>query len=159
MDFDPRRATVGDLETIMELESATFGNDAWSTESMRNELGSIHTYYLVALGPGEAGSLAGYAGLLAPRGARDAEIQTIAVAPHARRHGLGRMLMERLIAEADQRRARQVFLEVRADNPNARTLYESLGFEQIAVRKHYYQPDNVDAQVMRLTLPARTNQP
>jgi ribosomal protein S18 acetylase RimI-like enzyme len=58
--------------------------------------------------------------------------------------------MESLITEADARGAAQVFLEVRADNPNARALYDSLGFEQIAVRKNYYQPDNVDAQVMRL---------
>jgi len=31
-------------------------------------------------------------------------------------------------------------------------LYDSLGFEQIAVRVRYYQPDGVDAQVMRVTL-------
>jgi ribosomal-protein-alanine N-acetyltransferase len=151
MDFDLRRATPDDVHAIMELETATFGTDAWSTESMSSELRSIHTYYLAAFDPERPAVLAGYAGLLAPKGSRDAEIQTIAVAPSARRHGLGRTLMVRLIAEAGTRRARQVFLEVRADNPNARALYDSLGFEQIAVRKHYYQPDNVDAQVMRLT--------
>jgi ribosomal-protein-alanine N-acetyltransferase len=154
MEFDLRRATRGDLDAIMALETATFGNDAWSTESMSSELGSVHTYYLAAFDPARPNVLAGYAGLLAPAGSRDGEIQTIAVAPSARRHGLGRTLMVRLIAEAANRRARQVFLEVRADNPNARSLYDSLGFEQIAVRKNYYQPDNVDAQVMRLTLKA-----
>jgi ribosomal-protein-alanine N-acetyltransferase len=152
MDFDLRRATSGDVGVIMDLESATFGHDAWSTESMSSELRSIHTYYLVAFDPERPDVLAGYAGLLAPKGSRDGEVQTIAVAPSARRQGLGRTLMVRLIAEADARRARQVFLEVRADNPGARALYDSLGFEEIAVRKHYYQPDNVDAQVMRLIL-------
>jgi N6-L-threonylcarbamoyladenine synthase/ribosomal-protein-alanine N-acetyltransferase len=46
-----------------------------------------------------------------------------------------------------------VFLEVRADNPGARALYESLGFAEIAVRPDYYQPDGVDAVIMRLADP------
>jgi ribosomal-protein-alanine acetyltransferase len=154
-----RDATVDDLEAIMQLENSTFGSDAWSTPTMRAELSSEHTRYLVAPEP-EAerdadapAALAGYAGLLAPAGSRDADIQTIAVAPSVRRRGLGRLLMRELIAEAAARHTRHVFLEVRADNPTARALYESLGFEQLAVRKKYYQPDGVDAHVMRLVLP------
>jgi len=46
-----------------------------------------------------------------------------------------------------------VFLEVRADNPGARSLYETLGFAEIAVRPKYYQPDGVDAVIMRLAVP------
>jgi len=61
-------------------------------------------------------------------------------------------MMQTLIGEARARRAENVFLEVRADNPIAEGLYESLGFERIAVRPHYYQPDNVDAHIMRLAL-------
>ena len=153
MEFTLRRATPDDLDAIMGLESSTFGNDAWSTEMMSSELASTHTHYLFAFDPIEPAELAGYAGLLAPNGARDAEVQTIAVAPSARRLGLGRTLMTALMAAASARGARQLFLEVRADNPSARTLYDSLGFEEIAVRKRYYKPDNVDAQVMRLALP------
>jgi ribosomal protein S18 acetylase RimI-like enzyme len=58
-----------------------------------------------------------------------------------------------LIGEARNRGAGEVFLEVRADNPGAQTLYRTLGFEEIGVRPHYYQPDGVDAIVMRLTVP------
>jgi ribosomal-protein-alanine acetyltransferase len=136
----------------MELETATFESDAWSTESMSSELASPHTYYLFAFDPETPGLLAGYGGLLAPRGSGDADIQTIAVVPRARRNGLGRTLVTAMLAEAAARGASQVFLEVRADNPNARALYDSLGFEQIAVRAKYYQPDGVDAQVMRVRL-------
>jgi ribosomal-protein-alanine N-acetyltransferase len=151
MEFEIRQATPDDIDAIMELETATFAGDAWSVDSMSSELGSEYTYYLVAFDSEHPVVLAGYAGLLAPDES-DGEIQTIAVARAARRQGLGRILMERLILEADTRGASQVFLEVRADNPNARALYDSLGFEQIAVRKGYYQPGNVDAQVMCLTL-------
>lgn len=152
MDFDLRRATIADLDSIMVLETSTFTTDAWSPDTMAGELSSEHTFYLVAIDSDSLAAFAGYAGLLAPEGSRDADIQTIAVAPFARRRGLGRLMMQQLIEEARDRGAEQVFLEVRADNPNARALYESLGFEQLAVRKNYYQPDNVDAQVMRLVL-------
>ena len=43
-------------------------------------------------------------------------------------------------------------LEVRADNAAARKLYEPRGFETLTVRRRYYQPGDVDAHVMRLTL-------
>jgi ribosomal protein S18 acetylase RimI-like enzyme len=61
--------------------------------------------------------------------------------------------MLRMIEEAHDRGATELFLEVRADNPGAQSLYESLGFERIAVRPHYYQPDGVDAIIMRLVIP------
>jgi ribosomal-protein-alanine N-acetyltransferase len=152
MGYELRVATPSDVGAIMELETATFESDAWSTESMSSELASPHTYYLFAFDPETPDVLAGYGGLLAPRGSGDADIQTIAVVPRARRNGLGRTLVTAMLAEAAVRGASQVFLEVRADNPNARALYDSLGFEQIAVRAKYYQPDGVDAQIMRVRL-------
>jgi ribosomal-protein-alanine N-acetyltransferase len=155
--WELRRATVDDLDAIMTLEDATFPSDAWSRGSMRAELAGPHSYYLVAAEP--AGPIDGYAGLLAPQGASQADIQTIAVASTARRRGLGRVLVQTLLAEARRRGAREVFLEVRADNPGAQRLYESLGFEQIAVRPRYYQPDDVDALVMRLELPEPQTRP
>jgi N6-L-threonylcarbamoyladenine synthase/ribosomal-protein-alanine N-acetyltransferase len=63
------------------------------------------------------------------------------------------VLVQSLIAEARQRGASEVILEVRADNPGAQSLYDTLGFEAIAVRPKYYQPDGVDAIVMRLSIP------
>ncbi|MFC5502822.1 tRNA (adenosine(37)-N6)-threonylcarbamoyltransferase complex transferase subunit TsaD [Lysinimonas soli] len=148
-----RRATPDDLDAIMELETATFERDAWSRDMMRAELESPHGYYLIVESSGSgAPRLEGYAGLLAPAGAGQGDIQTIAVAPMVRRRGLGRVLMRALLDEARRREASEVFLEVRADNPHARELYRSLGFRQIAVRPKYYQPDGVDAQIMRLKL-------
>jgi [ribosomal protein S18]-alanine N-acetyltransferase len=149
-----RPATMADLDAIMGIETSVFRNDAWSRRTMRAELDGPHAYYLVAEDAAATGvgGIVGYAGLFAPEGAREADIQTIAVAPTARRRGIGRALMAHLIGESRGRGARQLFLEVRADNPSAQTLYGSLGFEQIAVREKYYQPDGVDAFVMRLDL-------
>jgi ribosomal-protein-alanine acetyltransferase len=148
MTWQLRRAGVADLDAIMELETGIFGTDAWSAENMRAELAAAHTWYLVAERLSDDG-IDGYAGLSAPRGARDGDIQTIAVAEPARNQGLGRTLVQALVAEARKRGASQVFLEVRADNRGAQHLYETLGFVAIAERIGYYQPDNVDAIVMK----------
>jgi ribosomal-protein-alanine N-acetyltransferase len=43
-------------------------------------------------------------------------------------------------------------LEVRQDNPRARGLYLRHGFEEIGIRRGYYQPSGVDAVVMRKVL-------
>lgn len=141
-----RDAEVSDLDAIMALETATFPGDAWSRDVMLAELASPHTLYLVVHSDDE---LVAYAGLNAPSGAEQADIQTIAVDATHRRLGLGTLLVEQLLAAARERGAREVFLEVRADNPGARALYERHGFAQIGVRPRYYQPDNVDAVVMR----------
>ena len=141
-----RDADLGDLEAIMALEAATFPTDAWSREMMAAELAAAHTRYLVAVA-GDA--IVGYAGLSAPEGATQADTQTIAVDAAPRRLGVGTLLVQRLRDEARARHVDDVLLEVRADNPDAQRLYERHGFTAIAVRPRYYQPDNVDAIVMR----------
>lgn len=146
-----REAEVRDLDAIMALESTTFTTDAWSREMMAAELAAPHTRYIVALDTGAQGdgAIIGYAGLSAPRGASQADIQTIAVAAEYRRRGIGAQLLRHLLDEAVARGVDDVLLEVRADNPGAQHLYETHGFTPIAVRPRYYQPDGVDAIVMR----------
>jgi ribosomal-protein-alanine acetyltransferase len=159
MTWQLRRATPDDLEAIMLLETSIFTTDGWAADAMVSELRNPQCWYLVAERVGFPGTVDGYAGLFCPPGAGEADIQTIAVAESARGDGLGRSLMNALIGEARKRGARQLFLEVRADNPGAQHLYESLGFEQIAVRAGYYQQDDVDANVMRLVVPAPVTGP
>ena len=150
MTWRLRPATVDDLDAIDALETATFPTDAWSRTMLQAELTGPHGHYLAAVDA--AGTLIGYAGLLAPRGSGQADVQTIAVAASARRQGVGGALLDALLAEARQRRAHDVFLEVRADNPAAETLYVGRGFERIGIRPAYYQPDGVDAVIMKVHL-------
>lgn len=147
-----RPATPDDLPRIMALENASFPTDAWSEAMMREELSSRHGWYIVdELG----GLLVGYAGLRAVAGSRDADVQTIAIAEASRGRGRGRALLDALLAEASRRGVRTVFLEVRADNPVAQALYASEGFLEVGRRPRYYQPDDVDAVVMKLDLVGR----
>lgn len=142
-------ATAEHLDAIMALETASFMRDAWSREMMHDEVASVHNEYSVALLDER---LVGYAGLRAPERGREADVQTIAVAEDARGRGIGRALMERMLGQARARGMREVFLEVRADNPVAQGLYRSLGFAELGVRPGYYQPEGIDAIVMRLAL-------
>ncbi|MFJ6677498.1 ribosomal protein S18-alanine N-acetyltransferase [Microbacterium sp. NPDC091382] len=146
-----RTATGDDLDDIMRLERASFPTDAWSDALMAGELASPHGRYVVDI---EAGRLVGYGGVRAVEGAADADIQTIAIAADARGRGRGRALLRELLATARSRGAREMFLEVRADNPGATALYLSEGFVEVGRRPRYYQPDDVDAVVMQLNLVA-----
>ena len=133
------------LASIMELETACFGNDAWAEETMAFELLAEHTRYFVVL---DGEKIRGFAGLSKLAGNHQADVQTVCVDPALRGQGYGRKLMERLITAAKSQAATELFLEVRADNTVAQNLYATLGFTHIDTRKRYYQPDNVDAWIM-----------
>lgn len=149
MSHQLRPATETDLQPIMEIEKASFGNDSWSKPTMRAELMSPHTFYVVAY---INEKVVGYAGLSKVKSSVSADIQTIAVDQTLRRRGIGRELIEKLIAEAVHLGASELYLEVREDKPAPQRLYESLGFEAIDKRENYYQPDGISAIVMRLAL-------
>jgi ribosomal-protein-alanine acetyltransferase len=142
-----RRATPEDLDALMALEIAIYPDDAWSRENMAAELSNPHGFYLVETGEDEA--IVAYAGLLAPLGTGQGDIQTVTVAPEARRQGLARGMMQKLLDEARRRGAEELFLEVRVDNEAAQVLYRELGFETISVRKRYYK-GGIDALTMKL---------
>jgi ribosomal-protein-alanine acetyltransferase len=144
-----RIATEADLEQIMLIEKECFANDAWSKSNMKSELLAPHTTYVVAE---ENSSLIGYAGLSKLPASTTSDIQTIAVSESHRGLGVGRKLMEILLAFAKEQKAKEVFLEVREDKPTPQSLYSSLGFVAIDRRENYYQPDGVAAIVMRLDL-------
>jgi [ribosomal protein S18]-alanine N-acetyltransferase len=131
---------IAELEPI---EAELFGDERWSAAMFWNELANAH-YYLVALDRGE---VVGYAGLSVT--GDEAWVQNIAVRQDRQRHGIGRALLEALLAEADRRGARPVLLEVAIDNAKAQRLYDRYGFEPVGVRRGYYQPSNTDAVVMR----------
>jgi len=145
--------TTGDLDTVLRLELALFGEEAWSRQMLAGELGQqpATRWYLVAEDDGE---IVGYAGLLAAGG--QADVLTIAVDTARWGRGVGSALLRQLLAEATERGCTEVFLEVRADNARAQRLYRWWGFADIGIRRGYYQPSGTDAIVMRrpLTGPA-----
>jgi len=131
------------IEALEPIEADLFGAERWSAAMFWNELANGH-HYVAAL---EGETLIGYAGLSV--NGDEGWVQNIAVRRDRQRRGIGRALLEALLAEASRRGVKAVLLEVAVDNGTAQRLYDTFGFEPVGVRRGYYQPSNTDALVMR----------
>ena len=131
------------IAEVLPIEEDLFGAEKWSAAMFWNELAQRH-FYLVAL---DGDRVVGYAGLsvVAPD---ESWVQNIAVHRDAQRRGIGRRLLEALLAEAARRGVRRTLLEVAVDNHPAQKLYATYDFEPVGIRRGYYQPSNTDALVM-----------
>lgn len=92
-------------------------------------------------------------------GADEAHILNLCIDKPWQRQGFARVLLDRLIQEAGHRQAHIVFLEVRPSNPRAVDLYQQFGFNEIGLRKGYYDSANgrEDALVMAKNLVSETD--
>lgn len=150
-----RTMTGSDLAAVEALERALFPLDAWPLQMFEDELAQPETRsYFVAVDALDR--VIAYAGLMCIEPIAD--VQTIAVVPEREGQGIGTQLLTLLIDEAGRRKAKDVLLEVRADNPRAQRLYRWFGFEQIHIRPRYYR-DGADALIMRLELDRWTGTP
>jgi ribosomal-protein-alanine N-acetyltransferase len=127
---------------VHAIEQRVFA-DPWSTQDFRDCVS--FALFLVAE---EQRQIAGY--VVALDAADEGEILNLAVAEGGRRRGLGRALVEAMIAALSERGVRQVFLEVRESNAAARALYATFGFKDVGRRKAYYRRPVEDAIVLRL---------
>jgi ribosomal-protein-alanine N-acetyltransferase len=155
-----RPMTVADLPAVMRLEEELFAPDTWTEAMYRDELSRVDTrFYVVAevdAGGDEdapAGGppvTVGYGGLIAYDD--EAHVATLGVTRDLQGEGIGSLLLDALLTEAD-RRSPVVLLEVRADNEHAQELYRRRGFAEIGRRRGYYQPSGTDAVVMKREKP------
>jgi len=90
--------------------------------------------------------------LAAHRVDSDWELQYIVVAKESRRCGIGERLLSELVEHVRSVQGREVFLEVRESNLDARALYRKMGFDEIDRRKGYYPDTAEDAIRCRLSL-------
>lgn len=137
-----RRMTAADLEQVAELEKACF-SESWSYALLEAGIHSPFDVYYVFE---QEGRILGYCDLRLLAG--EGEVQRIAVWPDRRRLGVGRKMMEAMVAFARENQASAMSLEVRESNQAARNLYESFGFAAEARRKGYYHDPPEDAVIM-----------
>jgi len=138
---------LSDLPRIMPLENNAY-DFPWSEAIFRDCFNSAYTGLAIEV----EGALLGYGMLSIAAG--EAHILNVVIDSNQRSCGLGRKLVRRLIDQARWHRVERVFLEVRASNIVARSLYANLGFQEIGVRKAYYpgRKTREDAVVMSLQL-------
>ncbi len=136
-----------DLAAVVALESAS-QYTPWTAANFRDALKAGNLCLVIE----DAEGVSGY-GVL-QMAAADAELLSMAVAPDKRRRGVGRRLLDELVARAIDFKADSVWLEVRVSNRPAIGLYGSAGFAEIGRRKGYYQTvgGREDALMMRLAL-------
>ena len=132
-----------DIDVVDPLEQELFPLDPWSIDQWWRELAQLHNHYFVVE---SAGELCGYAGLSIS--GIDADIQTIAIADSFQGKGIGRKLLNQLVARSREFGVTYLFLEVRSDNTSALSMYSSFGFAEISKRAKYY-PDGTDAVILR----------
>ena len=135
--------TEADLDQVMAIESASF-SCPWSRQHFLAELTAPHALPIVACS-GD-GSVAGY--LCLSLVADEGEVLDVAVAPAWRGQGVGRLLLERALADCRAHGVSAVHLEVRPSSAPAIALYETFGFVRTGVRKRYY-PDGEGAVLMQ----------
>lgn len=142
MDWRITDAEEWMLPQLEELEKLCFSLP-WTIEQLRSQLPDEHHIFLTAL---EGEHLLGYVGMMYVLD--EGYISNVAVAPEARRKGIGDALIEELMRRAELLGLAFVTLEVRQSNAPAAALYEKHGFTAVGKRKNYYDLPREDAVLM-----------
>jgi len=138
-----RLMRVDDIEHVSRLERRCY-TLPWSSSAYVTEIGNPSAYYTVA--SELDGTIIGYAGMWVV--ADELHITTIAVDTIHRGRRIGELLLMDLIEDGISRGAKHATLEVRERNTVARNLYVKYGFEDVAVRKNYYNDNGENALIM-----------
>ena len=141
---DLREMREDDLVRVLEVEQMSY-SIPWSEATFRGLLKRRDAELIVASLADKVIGHAIYWHVL-----DQGELGNVAVAPDVRGLGAGAKLVSEIITRASGRGVRELFLEVRPSNLNARHLYAKFGFVQVGRRKNYYQQPIEDALVLRL---------
>ena len=139
------RAATADLSSVAGIERAAFA-DPWSERSFSALLANDEVYFAV-LRRGDEPAVLGY--VVAWFVLDEAEIANLAVRPADWGRGLGGVLLDGVVKEAQRRGCAAIYLEMRDSNTRARALYLSRGFIEVGRRHDYYRRPVEDAVVWR----------
>jgi ribosomal-protein-alanine N-acetyltransferase len=129
-----RRLRVADLNRIMEIELASFGDEAYDRNLFAEFFRECGELFLVAE---HDRTVQGYM-VTCIRG-EQAELVSVAVDRAARRMGAASALMESTLRRLRRRGIARIGLMVRAANDQARAFYERYGFEKVRRVPRYYE--------------------
>ena len=138
-----RKMTFEDVKTVAKIEKECFSLP-WSEASFEDSLAREDTVFLVC----EDLDVVGYIGMYLSF--EEGEITNVAVTPSYRQRGCGNLLIQAIKEEAKARAAESVILEVRVSNVPAISLYKKHGFEEIGIRKNFYEHPSEDAIIMKV---------
>lgn len=142
-----------DLEDVLALEGLCFTNpttrDMLTWEAERSD---VTRSYVLRLPSSQQQAAPQQPAIIAYCSVwlifEELHINTLAVHPDWRRHGIASHLLRYVLADAVRQGATKATLEVRRSNEAARQLYERFGFETTAVRANYYRDPIEDALIL-----------
>jgi ribosomal-protein-alanine N-acetyltransferase len=139
-----------DVRSIIDIERSAYPFP-WSEGIFRDCIRVGYTCRVLDLD----GQVIGY-GVMSV-GAGEAHILNLCVREEFRSVGFGRRLLGYMLDRGAAAGMTEAFLEVRPSNLSAIRLYTSMGFEQVGVRRGYYQAaaGREDAAVLRLVIRGR----
>lgn len=137
-----RRMEPSDIHSVGGLEKKYF-SVPWSEDGLLESLNLENYLFFVVE---EDGEVIGYAGL--SQILDEGDITNVVIDERYRGRGLGRELLENLLAAGSGQGVNAFTLEVRVSNEAAVRLYESLGFEAEGIRKGFYEKPLEDALIM-----------
>jgi ribosomal-protein-alanine N-acetyltransferase len=139
---------VADVDAVLGVEVRAYAYP-WSRG---NFVDSLAAGYRAWLARDDEGAVLGY--FIAMPGVGELHLLNLSVAPEHQGRGLGRALLEAVVAEARALPAARLLLEVREGNERARRLYAARGFAEVGRRRGYYpaRGGREDAVVMSLAL-------
>ena len=137
-----REMTFADIPSAVEIEKQCFSLP-WSEKSFRDSIIREDTLFLVCE---EQGIITGYIGMYISF--EEGSITNVAVSSEHRKKGYGEALVFGMKEKAKEKQVEKIFLEVRVSNVPAISLYEKMGFENLGVRKSFYEHPKEDAYIM-----------
>lgn len=143
-----RKMTVSDIPFVVEIEKQCFSLP-WSEKSFEDSLSREDTIFLVCVDNVQMDeTITGYMGLYVSFD--EASVTNVAVSPVYRKKGYGEALVAAAKEAAKATGAENIFLEVRVSNEPAISLYKKLGFEELGIRKKFYEHPVEDAIIMKV---------
>ncbi len=139
-----RKMRNTDLPQVMAIERASY-RFPWGEDIFRDCFRANYNCWVCE----EQDTVLGYSILSIAVG--EAHVLNICVAPAEQGQGIGRKMLENLI-ELARGRAETMFLEVRPSNTVAIALYQDMGFNEIGIRKGYYEAENGREDAIMLAL-------
>ncbi len=76
-------------------------------------------------------------------------VLNFAVAQHARRQGVGRAMVGKLLSKLSHERRNRIMLEVRETNLDAQLFFKQIGFRAVSVLRDFYEDSDEDAYLMQ----------
>ena len=137
-----RRMAESDLDMVSKIEEEVF-SDPWSPNAFKTDLHNEMAFPMVAV---LENKIVGYTNIYIVAG--EVQIGNFAVSLGFRKRGVGKKLMDEILARARENKCHTLFLEVRESNEPAMELYKSFGFAISGKRKNYYSSPKENAIIM-----------